>query len=102
MILVASRNELRGVELFDFRWDQVTQRPQCSTPSVKTGAPGIHPVQRDELRGLRLVKQWVRFANVNARTATMAARTPHCGRYQSARSLPSGEIDRGGRCQYGR
>jgi len=58
MILVAYRHGLRVSELVDLRWDQIDfGRATLAVRRVKQGSPSTHPIQGDELRGLRRLQR---------------------------------------------
>lgn len=58
MILVTYRHGLRVSELIDLRWEQVDfQAAALHVRRVKQGTPSTHPIQGDELRGLRRLQR---------------------------------------------
>jgi integrase len=59
MILIAFRHGLRAAELVDLHWDQVELgRNGClHVRRVKSGVPSVHPLQGDEMRALRKLKE---------------------------------------------
>ena len=71
MILLGFRHGLRAAELVDLRWDQVDLgRNAClHVRRVKNGMPSVHPLQGDEMRGLRALKRVSSFVFVSERGA---------------------------------
>jgi integrase len=59
MILLAFRHGLRAAEVVDLRWDQVELgRNSClHVRRVKNGTGSVHPLQGDEMRALRKLKE---------------------------------------------
>lgn len=58
LVLVSYRHGLRVGEAIALRWSQVDfERAQLHVNRLKNGKPGLHPIEGDELRLLRRLKQ---------------------------------------------
>jgi integrase len=58
MLLIAYRHGFRAAEIVDLRWSQIDlDQARLHVKRVKRGMPSVHPIQGDELRGLRRLKR---------------------------------------------